>query len=178
MVMHAEACRRVGSRSGATGRILVPVMMIMAMALVVACTKAEPQLVAVRGTLLLDGQPLVAKSILFSPEEGTDGLGAGANSRADGSFELLAIMPGSVRNQAGVMPGRYRVIVSEPIIPIDLAEEPAAGDGGPAPAVGFRDVRAGKGGVPAVYRSRETTPLIVDVAPGTGAMTIELASGR
>jgi len=151
---------------------------IVAVVIVAAgCTRAEPQLVAVRGTLLLDGQPLVAKSILFSPEEGTGGLGAGANSRADGSFELLAIMPGSVRNQAGVMPGRYRVIVSEPMIPIDVAE-PAAGDGGPAPAVGFRDARAGKGGIPAVYRSRETTPLIVEVAPGTGTMTIELTSGR
>jgi len=175
--MRAAACRRVASRFGAPEAGLA--VAILAVVIVVAgCTKAEPRLVAVRGTLLLDGKPLVAKSILFSPEEGTDGLGAGANSRADGSFELLAIMPGSVRNQAGVMPGRYRVIVSEPIIPIDLAEEPAAGDGGPAPAVGFRDVRAVKGGIPAVYRSRETTPLIVEVAPGTGAMNIELTSGR
>jgi hypothetical protein len=170
MAMRVEACRNVGWRIKAVATLLAVALASP------GCTKTGPRLVVVRGTLLLDGQPLVAKSILFSPEDGTAGLGAGANSRADGTFELLAIIPGSVRNQAGVMPGTYRVVVAEPLIAIDTAQ-PAA-DGEPAPAVGFRDVRAEKGVIPAVYRSRETTPLIVEVTPETGAMTLELTSGK
>ena len=168
--MREGACRNIGRRIGTLATLLAIAMASP------GCTKTEPRLVVVRGTLLLDGQPLVAKSILFSPEDGTAGLGAGANSRADGSFELLAIIPGSVRNQAGVIPGTYRVVVAEPMIAIDTAK-PAA-DGEPSPAVGFRDVRAEKGEIPAAYRSRQTTPLIVEVTPETGVMTIELTSGK
>lgn len=167
-----------GSEMGVFSGTIVMTVVSGVLATVTGCSKPAPPLVTVRGTLLLDGRPLAGKSILFSPEEGTPGLGAGANSRVDGAFELLAIVPGSVRNLIGVSPGVYRVVVSEPLIAIESTEQsPSGGDALP-PAVGFRSERIGHGEIPAKYRSRETTPLIVEVTKQTQIMDIDLRGDR
>lgn len=174
----ATGCEAGSGISVFSGTIVMTVMSGL-LATVTGCSRpAPPPLVTVHGTLRLDGRPLAGKSILFSPEEGTPGLGAGANSRVDGAFELLAIVPGSVRNSIGVRPGMYRVVVSEPLIAIEATEQSPSGGDVPPPAVGFRSERIGKGEIPAKYRSRETTPLIVEVTKQTQIMDIDLRGDR
>ncbi len=42
----------------------------------------QAPLVPVHGKVTLDGKPLVGKTVKFIPDEGTPGIGAGANQRA------------------------------------------------------------------------------------------------
>ncbi|MCC9608656.1 hypothetical protein LOC68_09175 [Blastopirellula sp. JC732] len=148
----------------------------------VGCSDPGPHRFAVEGTLLLDGKPLPYKSLALLPVEGTTGQGAAGFSKGDGTFNLQAIVPGAVRDYRGCPPGRYRVVIGEPLIPItdDLAvEEPVSEDEGPAPAIAL-DItprrRPAKGGIPAIYRTETTTPLIVEVSEGVEAYEFTLES--
>jgi len=158
----------------ATYRFCFIVMMLV----VPACGDSGPDLIPVTGTVTLDGQPLGFKNLYFSPEPGTPGLGAGGNSKADGSFELLAVVGGAVRDMKGAQLGEYKVVVSEPMFPIDAdlavqgeSSEPEVALGLPQPLP-----RNTKGVIPAVYSNQETTPLRAQVVPGTNNLKLELVS--
>lgn len=140
------------------------------------CGDGGPVLVPVQGRVTLDGEPLWFKSVRFIPEPGTPGVGAGANTAADGSYTLLAVRPGATRDVYGVPPGKYRVVVAEPLIPIE-ALPPESPDGTPAPAVGPLDPGPRKRPViPARYSNPETTELRIEVPPGGGVIDLPLTS--
>lgn len=159
-------------------KIGVPLMVVA----FIGCSDAGPHRLAVKGTLMLDGKPLPFKSLALMPIEGTAGHGAAGFSTGDGTFNLQAIVPGAIRDYRGCPPGRYRVVINEPLIPI--SEEPE-GDAasieeeGPAPAIAL-DIRPrrriAKGGIPAIYRLEDTTPLVVEVSEGIEAYEFKLDS--
>jgi len=130
----------------------------------------------------LDGKPLAYKNIRFLPEPGTPGVGAGANTDANGTYTLLAVRPGAVQDTPGVPPGAYKVLVANPIFPIDEpipeATETEPGTA-PAPAIGLPTSRSKKKQVliPARYTKQETTPLLVEVPADGGPINLALTSG-
>lgn len=107
--------------------------------LAAGCATSGPPLVPVSGQVWLDKKPLALKTIRFVPEPGTPGLGAGATTDADGKYTLIAVRPGATKDVLGVAPGAYRVVVTEPIFPIETAT--VQGGDGPAPAIGLPDPR-------------------------------------
>ncbi|MCE9561927.1 MAG: carboxypeptidase-like regulatory domain-containing protein [Planctomycetes bacterium] len=155
-------------------RFLVPLVLAVCAA---GCGDA-PSLVPVRGTVTLDGKPLVYKNIRFLPEPGTPGIGAGANTDANGTYTLLAVRPGAVQDTPGVPPGAYKVVVGDPLIPIEEPVPEATGPE-PAPAIGLSTSRPKKKQVliPARYTKPETTPLRVDVPSDGGPIDLALTSG-
>lgn len=139
------------------------------------CSDPGPVRFPVEGTLTLDGKPLPFKSLTLHPTDGVAGHGAAGFSDAEGKFYLQAIVPGAVRDYRGCPPGRYRVVISEPLIPIDGStstesiQGEAVGEEGPAAAVAMVPPtrrRAAPGDVPASYRSQQTSPLVVEVSEG------------
>lgn len=156
---------------------------------VVGCSDPGPLRFPVEGTLTLDGKPLPFKSLTLYPTDGTTGHGAAGFSDESGKFNLQAIVPGAIRDYRGCPPGRYRVVISEPLIPIegstsaDAIQGEAVGDEGPAAAVAMVQPtrrRAAKGDVPPHYLSDATTPLIVEVSEGIEQyeFSIESKPGR
>ncbi len=155
------------------------------LAVVVGCGDSGPQLVPVTGTLSLDGQPLGFKSLTLFPIEGTSGHGAAGFTDGAGSIKLLAVVPGAVRDFEGCPPGRYRVVITEPLIPItDQDSQGAAGgvvadENEPAAAIFIPDSRPKKnkkGGIPSIYTSTTSSPLVIDVADGNEVISLELDS--
>src|SRR5690606_678215 len=59
------------------------------------CDADGPPLVRVQGVVTLDGQPLAGKAVRFIPDRDTPGAGAGANTNADGAYDLIAVRPGA-----------------------------------------------------------------------------------
>ena len=152
---------------------------LLATIVLTGCGRSIPELVPVEGTLSLDGEPLAYKSILFLPEEGTAGNGAGGFTNGEGKYYLLAVIFGVTSDYRGCPPGRYRVVVSEPMFPITDADfgpldQEEEGDE-PAPAVGPISGPA-KTRIPAVYASERTTSLIVEVPESGGLLDLELIS--
>ena len=141
-----------------------------------------PKYVSVEGTVTLDGKPLAYKSVLFSPEEGTPGSGSGGYTNREGKYSLLAIVYGITKDLEGCQPGRYRVTITEPLIPFSEAdfgpsetsdEDPEERFVPPpenaAPAVTVT--------IPATYTDEDTSPLVFDVSEsGEAALDIELKS--
>src|SRR3954452_6742255 len=85
----------------------------------VGCSDGWPKLVPVSGTVTLDGKPLAFKSVYFHPEPGTPGTGAATTTKEDGSYTLLAIRNGAMKALPGVPAGAYRVVITEPKVPIE-----------------------------------------------------------
>lgn len=153
-----------------------PAALLIVAAMAAGCGDNGPTLVTVSGRLTLDGVPLPFKNVRFIPEPGTPGAGAGANTTEDGSYTLLAVRPGAVKDVQGVPPGSYRVVVSEPIFPID-APKPESPDGTPAPAIGPPvPSRPRRLAIPSPYTKAETTPLLVEVPPEGGVLNLPLSS--
>jgi hypothetical protein len=149
-----------------------------ALLLAVGCGPSGPELVPVTGQVTLDGQPLGLKNLYFSPVTGTAGAGAGGNSKADGTFELLAVVGGATEDMKGAPVGQYKVVVAEPMFPIE-AEMAVQGEGSePEVAIGLPQApkRGEKLAIPPVYSNKDTTPLQVEVKPGGGELLIELSS--
>jgi hypothetical protein len=134
------------------------------------------KLVPVTGTVTIDGKPLAYKSLMFLPEEGTPGHGGGGSTRGDGTYSLIASIPGEMTDRAGVAPGRYRVIVFEPTIPIEGdVQAPPAESQEPLPAIA-PDFGRRQSGIPAIYTTKESTPLTLDVPESGGVLDLKLAS--
>ncbi len=150
--------------------------------LVVGCGSEGPELIPVKGTLTLDGTPLASKNLYFSPEPGTPGLGAGGNTKPDGTFELLAVVGGAVKDMKGAPPGSYRVVVSEPMFPIETELEIQGVSAEPEVAIGLpqrdpRDRAAQQ--IPSLYGNKDSTPLRVQIGPDpAGDVKLELVSQR
>jgi len=127
--------------------------------------------------MTLDGKPLAHKNIRFIPEPGTLGTGAGGDTYANGEYILLAVRPGAIQDAPGVPSGPYRVVITEPLIPVDDPIPQATGSD-PAPAIGIPSSRPRQKQVPipARYTKVETTPLRVEVPPDGGAIKLELNS--
>jgi hypothetical protein len=146
------------------------------LAVAVGCSDGWPKLVPVSGKVTLDGKPLAYKSVYFHPEKGTPGTGAATTTKEDGSYTLLAIRNGALKTLPGVPAGAYRVVISEPMIPIEpppAAEGPA---GAPPPAVGPPAPSRKRPVIPARYNTPETTPLRAEVPPAGGTIDLLLTS--
>jgi hypothetical protein len=129
----------------------------------IGCGSRDPGIVPVSGRFLIDGKPLPLKDVAFVPIAGTAGPGSCARTRDDGSFELVAFVPGAVKIHRGARPGAYAVIVSEP----DFAAE--AEPGQPVPK--------GSGiPVPAVYQDAAKTPLHAEVGGEGREFVFDLSS--
>ncbi|MEZ6090565.1 MAG: hypothetical protein R3C05_21605 [Pirellulaceae bacterium] len=150
------------------------------------CSDPGPNVVPVSGVVTLDGEPLKFKSLTLFPTEGTAGQGAGGYTDGEGNYSLVAVVPNAIKDYRGCPPGKYRVVVSEPLIPISDADfaNPAAADGGsgddPAPAVFLPDEgkpqRKKPGDIPSVYTAEASTPLVIEVAEGNETVNLELVS--
>ena len=139
----------------------------------VGCSSNGPPLAPVSGRVTVDGKPLAGKTLKFVPEPGTPGQGAGATTNANGEYSLLAARPGSTRDEAGAPPGAYRVVVVEPMFPIDLPVQDA-NDPKAAPAVGPGAPARKKQEIPAAYTKAETTPLRAEVPAAGGTINLAL----
>ena len=138
------------------------------------CGEDGPKLVAVAGRVTLEEKAVAFKSVRFIPEPGTPGAGAGANTDADGKYTLLAVRPGATKDTPGVPAGKYRVVVMEPVIPIDSAPPVALEDGTTA-AIGLPSTRARpRVGIPAAYTTPESTPLTIEVPAEGGSFDLKL----
>jgi hypothetical protein len=151
-------------------RIYGPSILAAAVLCVVSgCGGPGVNLVPVEGTVTLDGEPLRNKSLMFM-EVAQEGTNAGGNTNDEGRYELLAQIPGAVQDHKGIPPGRYKVLVFEPLIPIeskvdDEMYEPV-----------FVPGETRSGGIPPAYQSFQTTPLEVEVPAGGGSIDLELTS--
>ena len=147
-------------------------------ALAAGCSSNGPPLVPVGGKVTLDGKPLAGKTLKFIPDPGTPGQGSGATTDANGAYVLLATRPGSIRDEAGAPSGAYRVVVVEPMFPIDLPVQDA-NDSNATPAIGVPVAPAAgkkKAEIPPAYTKPETTPLRVVVPTGGGEIDLKLES--
>ncbi len=136
------------------------------------CGASGPELVPVEGRLTLDGTPLPNKNLVFAPIDDTSGHGAGGSSDLEGKYTLKAVVPGATRDYPGIPPGRYRVIVLEPMFPGDM---PMVQEGGePAVAIG-PGIGHRKSQIPTIYGT-ERSPLVYEVPESGGVISIELKS--
>lgn len=140
-----------------------------------------PKLVPVQGTVTLDGKPLIFKSLYFHPDRdsGTKGNGAGGYTDKDGKYYLIANIGGATRDHRGIQAGKYRVTVSEPVIPIsekDFGPQKQQSETDiPSPAVVF-SAQPAKREVPVAYATVGSTPLMLEVLEDGGDLNIELKS--
>ncbi|MSR32287.1 MAG: carboxypeptidase regulatory-like domain-containing protein [Gemmataceae bacterium] len=154
--------------------------LFLALGLTLACGCGDngPLLVDVVGIVTLDNKPLADKTLRFIPEPGTPGQGAGATTDAEGKYKLLAVRGGATRDTLGVPPGSYKVIVTEPLFPIETKIPEAKGDE-PAPAIGLpNNTRPKKPSIPPAYSSAEFTRLQVTVPAQGGKIDLVLTSGK
>lgn len=158
---------------------------LMMLAVVIGCGDSGPLLIPVTGTVSLDGQPLVFKSVTLLPIEGTPGHGASGFTDGAGSLTLLALVPGAIRDFKGCPPGRYQVVITEPLLPMtedsfrDASQNVVDSENAPAVAVFVpksRPKRNEKGVIPSIYTSTTSSPLVVEVAEGSEIITLELNS--
>lgn len=150
-------------------------------ALLAGCSAKGPKLVPVSGKLTLNGAPLAHKTIQFIPEPGTPGSGAGATTTATGDYSLIATKGGSLVDCMGTCPGRYKVVVVEPMFPVDAdLKVPVEGEQ-PAPAIGLPGTptrKRDKQPIPPAYGNARYTPLAVTVPENGGEIALELKAGR
>lgn len=160
-------------------------VLLLSILTMVGCGESGPLVVPVSGSLTLDGEPLAFKSLTLLPAQGTTGQGAGGYSDGEGNYYLIAVVANATRDFRGCPPGKYRVVVSEPMIPMteaDFVNPTVDSDDGdePAPAVFLPDdvgkKKPSKGDIPTIYTSDKTTPLLIDVVEGTDTIDIELDS--
>jgi hypothetical protein len=150
----------------------------LGMCLIAGCGSNEIPLVPVSGKLTMNGKPVAFKNVRFVPEPGTPGMGAGGNTNAEGEYKLLAVRGGSTIDQYGVPAGKYKVVVTEPVFPINdvpAALPPAAGDA-PVAAIGppvAKPVKKSEA-LPPRYAKAETTTLNVDVSPPEAKIDLEM----
>ena len=143
---------------------------VVALVLLTGCSSApDLNLVPVEGTVTLDGKPLANKTLMFSPES-EGGISAGGSTDGSGKYSLAATVPGAMSDQPGIPPGRYKVTVFEPMMPIVGGEE----DPEMAEMLIPGESRSS---IPQKYQGVETTDLVKEVPAGGGTINLELTSG-
>lgn len=138
--------------------------------LLVGCGGGGPKLVPVDGKVTLDGKALANKTIMFAPQPGTQGSGAGGTTDAEGNYKLTAVMPGSTESRPGIAPGDYRVMVMEQMAASSTATGTAEGASAEIFATG-----AVKSNFPQIY-STPNSPLLQKVSETGGKIDVELKS--
>ena len=125
----------------------------LSVALNVGCGDSGPTLAPVRGTVLLDGQPLKFGHIITHPKAGR---GANGAIQPDGSFELNS------GREPGALIGTHQVAI--------MAYED----------VGPKSPEAGPGKLitPQRYANAESSGLTIEVTSGENAPTLQLTSGK
>jgi hypothetical protein len=122
-----------------------------------------PNLVAVTGTVTMDGQPLEGAAVMFMPA-GNTGYGAVGGTDAQGKYK-----PNTATGQIvhdGVSPGEYKVVISRLVGP----------DGKPIkldPNVPPANL-GGRESLPPKYSSPVQTTLKASVAEGKGTFDFDL----
>ncbi|NLF70729.1 MAG: hypothetical protein GX575_16985 [Candidatus Anammoximicrobium sp.] len=140
--------------------------------------KDELPLVNVEGQLTLDGKPLGLMSVRFLPEAGTPGAGAEALTEEDGSYSLTCVRPGALKAERGIVPGSYRVVVTEPpVAPAAPPPQEQTESQWPEPAVAPpAPKRQRESVIPLPYTRAETTALRIAVPPEGGPIDLALRS--
>ncbi|MCA9133135.1 MAG: hypothetical protein KDA45_08270 [Planctomycetales bacterium] len=152
--------------------------------LAVGCGPKGPNVVPVEGKLTLDGDPLIYKGITFVPTEGTEGNGAAGYSNGKGEYKLKAFVTGVTKDFTGCPPGKYKVVVDEPTLPIsakDFNEDgevvaPETDDSEVVVAIAPGMGRT-RSDIPPIYRNENRTPLVVEVPEEGGTVDLPLKSG-
>lgn len=81
---------------------------LLAVVLVIGCSKGDLPLAQVEGVVLLDGQPLANATVEFQPEEGAaKGRPSIGETGADGKYKLRFS-----RDQWGAAIGRHKVLIT------------------------------------------------------------------
>jgi len=125
----------------------------------------------------LDGKVLASKSVQFMPEKGTDGTGAGGITSADGNYTLISVRPGATKDTPGVPPGKYAVVITEPLFPQGTAGLPVGDSETPVPAIGIPMAKPrSKSGIPPIYGNAASTPLKIEVTSQGGVIDLKLVS--
>ncbi len=132
---------------------LAPIL-ILAM---LGCSSNPDELprVPVEGTVTMDGKPLPAGVIQFSPAGEVTATSAPANGEIkDGKF--------SIPRQAGPVPGTYKVTISH----AELKSAAAVAKGRARKTVSERSLVLGPEQIPARYSSLASTELKAEIKPG------------
>ncbi len=134
--------------------------------MVAGCGNSEGR-VSLRGTVKLDGQPLVNATVRFIAQDsgGKDALGT---TDADGVFRLSTLKPGD-----GALPGKYKVVVRPPAPEADtdgVAMSPVE-----AMAAMSRKPYRPSVIIPPRYSNPSQTILVQDI-PASGKVVFELQS--
>lgn len=96
--------------------VVVPALLVLA-----GCgSPARPGAVPVGGTVTLNGAPVANARVTFIPADGTTGFGGAGTTDAAGKY----VIKDARESTPGVVPGKYRVVVSKRINP-DGSEVPA-----------------------------------------------------
>ena len=135
-------------------------------ALACGCSKTDPSLVPVTGTVTLNDQPLANATVTFIPKDGTPGFGGVGKTDAAGKYT----QKGSRDDAPGIPPGEYRVVVSKRLMP-DGSELPANDNTPPmnSPA---------KESLPDTYSSMAASTLSATVQPGVGPLDFALKAKK
>ena len=136
--------------------------------LLIGCGEGGPKLVPVEGKVTLDGKALANKTIMFAPQPGTQGSGAGGTTDGEGNYKLTAVLPGSTESRPGIPPGDYRVMVMEQMAASTTATGTAEGASAEIFATGTV-----KSNFPQIY-STPNSPLLQKVSETGGKIDIEL----
>lgn len=136
--------------------------------LLVGCGEGGPKLVPVEGKVTLNGKALANKTIMFVPQTGTQGSGAGGTIDGEGNYTLTAVLPGSTESRPGIPPGDYRVLIMEQM----AASTTTTGTAEGATAEIFATGNV-KSNFPQIY-STPNSPLLQKVSETGGKIDIEL----
>jgi hypothetical protein len=127
----------------------------------------RPATVPVAGHVTYRGKSVPMGEIMFYPEQGHPATGT---IGADGAYRLMTYAPGD-----GAIPGRYRVTIRAVRFTggghAKTFDEELRGGGSSAPA-------KAEWLVPEEYSRPETTPLRVDVTPGSKVINFDLPPQR
>ena len=128
-----------------------------------SAASSEGGAVPAAGAILLDGQPLEGGLVTFVPASGTGGNGASGTTDASGRYELASLDPGGTP-VPGILPGKYKVIVSRLKTPDGMPFVPSA-EASPM------SVNATES-LPMKFTNPSATPLLADV-PASGAKSLD-----
>jgi hypothetical protein len=98
-------------RQGLLAAMLIPKNFVFALGCLgfaAGCGDSSPKLVAVSGTVTVNGKPLEGATISFSPDStNKEGQGADDVTGPIGNYKAMT------RGRSGVVPGKYKVMVSK-----------------------------------------------------------------
>jgi len=88
------------------------VMLACLAAAMFGCGESGPKLVPVSGTVTINGKPLEGAEVVFSPDDSNnDGQPATDLTGPDGNYKAMT------RGRSGVVPGKYKVVITKVTTP-------------------------------------------------------------